>query len=152
MTVEERHRAATAEFTAATAAYESALISGDEDAIAATDARLTAADRTYSETLAAVVHDGDAAARCSLPSEFRRSLPSFIDMLAHPWCQPAEPTGTIATAVVYGEAVAQTAGLPVLASAAALAGTNPGRYESEAWEAAYRDLFETTGDRRARVG
>lgn len=106
----ERHRAATAEFTTATAAYESALMSGDEDAIAVADARLTAADRTYSETLAALVR------RRSV----RLALPSFAEMLTHPWTQPPEPTkeAILASIQEYANAKPATAGMPFRPSGA----------------------------------
>lgn len=149
----ERHRAATAEFSAASVAYESALMSGDEDAVAAADERLDAAERAFNDTLAVLV-DEDGRAAPPRPSDhpgLRGSLPSFLEMLAHPWCQPTERTELAAAAVVYGPAVAQTAGLPVVVNSASLAASNPGRYESEAWKAAYRELVAATGDRHAPV-
>lgn len=99
MSAAARHHAATAEYAAASAEYEAAAMADDANALAAADRRLAEADREYCETLAAVV----AVAR-------RRSLPSFEDMLRHPWTQPGR---TFPAGVVYGEAVQQSAGLPV---------------------------------------
>lgn len=152
LTAESRHRAATAEYAAASAEYECAAMSGDETAVAAADLRLAEADRVYGETLAAVVsQDQDRCAARARPSgdpARRRALPSFEEMLRHPWAQP-DRDGTVLGSIVYSQAVPQSAGLPLappvipttpsLAPSAAIA--------SSPHDVAWKSLFGDTSDR-----
>lgn len=86
---EQGHSKATAEYAAASAAYESALMSRDEVAIAAADKRLTEADRSYSETLATLVQeqfikDETKVYKAEAVEQVRRVIRSYSP-LNHGW-------------------------------------------------------------------
>ncbi len=84
---DRKHREATAAYAEASAAYEAAAMSEDHSALVEADQRLREADSTYGETAAAW-----------LASLRRRDLPSFEEMLAHPWTQP-DPDGIFVGAI-----------------------------------------------------
>lgn len=149
-TTADRHTAATEEYTAASADYEAAAMAGDPAAMSAADARLAAAHDAYGESLSALVaEEASDLTAPRRPSVRRAELPSFEEMLGHPWAQP-DSDGPLVGTVVYYQAVAQTAGLPVNFASTGFevpTNTRPAVIASSAREVAWRSLFADTGAR-----